>query len=150
MTDGVQSKKTVRNIMTSARKVMPIGEDLVNLRKNPLRKYKEVSIRYNGVTHKILLYAKFKKKAFPWDAWNQFHSDTYDFRRNSGESFQNLVVGDYLYHRIIDGIDWFQITPHGEMKLITIAENDQRRRAKASSESSARGRMTYLQQHGKK
>lgn len=135
--------------MTSVRKIMPIGDKLENLRGGSSEGNRKSTIRYNSSTHKLLLYAKFKKRAFPWDDWNNFHADNYNFRKNSGECFYHLVVGGYLYHRVIDGIDWFQITPDGELKLITISEKDQKRRSRLSSESSAKGRMTYLAQNGK-
>ena len=134
--------------MSSTRKVMPTGKKLEKLRKEASKNYKASSIHYNSATHKILLYAKFKKKAFKWDDWNNFHPDNYRVRRNSGDCFQHLLIGGYVYHRIIDGDDWFQITPEGELKLIIIAENEQKRRAKLSSESSSKGRKTYLEKIG--
>lgn len=130
--------------MTSPRKKMPTGKKLEKLQKAASKLPHSLAIHYNSSTHKMLLYAKFKKKAFSWDAWNNFHADNYQVRRNSGDCFEKLVIAGFLYHRVIDGVDWFQITPRGEQKLILLAEADQARRAKLSSESSSKGRMTYL------
>lgn len=134
--------------MTSARKVMPSGKKLEKLRKEAGKSQHASSIHYHSSTHKLLLYAKFKKKAFPWDDWYNFHAENYPVRRNAGECFHHLLVSGFVYHRIIDGIDWFQITPEGELKLITLAENEQKRRAKLASQSSYKGRKTYLEKTG--
>jgi hypothetical protein len=134
--------------MTSARKVMPSGKKLDKLRKEAGKSFNASSIHYHSSTHKLLLYAKFKKKAFQWDDWNNFHADNYRVRRNSGDCFQHLLVAGFLYHRIIKGVDWFQITPDGELKLITLSESEQKRRAKLASQSSYKGRKTYLEKTG--
>jgi hypothetical protein len=130
--------------MSSTRKTMPTGKKLEKLKKELYKKNRAAYIHYNSATHKLLLYAKFKKKAFSWDDWNNFHADNYPVRRNSGDCFQHLLLSGFVYHRIIDGTDYFQITPDGELQLILISERDQARRAKLASDSSARGRMTYL------
>lgn len=136
--------------MSSTRKKMPTGKKLEKLQKEARTSRHLSTIHYHSSTHKILLYAKFKKKAFKWDDWNNFHPDNYRVRRNSGDCFEHLLIGGFLYHRIIDGTDWFQITPEGELKLITVAENDQKRRAKLSSLASAKGRETFLKKTGKR
>lgn len=135
--------------MSSKRKVMPKGKELERLinfyEKNPTK----AVLQYNSSCHKILLYAKFKKKAFSWNDLLEFHFATPSIKRNSGLFFEQLVSYGFLYHRVIDGLDYFQITPRGEQKLILLAEANQQRRAKLSSESSARGRATYLAKIGK-
>lgn len=130
--------------MSSTRKTMPTGRKLENLRKDLNKKGRASYIHYNSPTHKLLLYAKFKKTAFSWDDWNNFHAENYKVRRNSGDCFHHLVVSGFVYHRVIGGTDYFQITPDGELQLILVSERDQARRAKLASDSSARGRRTYL------
>ena len=130
--------------MSSTRKTMPNGKKLEKLKKELNKKGRAAYIHYNSATHKLLLYAKFKKKAFSWDDWNNFHADNYKVRRNTGDCFQHLLLSGFVYHRVIDGADYFQITPDGELQLILISERDQARRAKLASDSSARGRKTYL------
>lgn len=130
--------------MAKPRKIMPTGKKLEKLRKQARKSSKVKFMHYNGSTHKVLLYAKFKKKAFSWDDWNNFHADNYFMRRSSGDSFHHLLVQEFLYHRVIDGLDYFQITPEGELQLIILAEKEQARRAKLASQSSARGRATVL------
>ena len=134
--------------MGSARTTMPTGKKLEKLRKAALGKVGAGSIKYHSGTHRVLLYAKFKKKAFKWDDWVNFHAENYDMRRSSGECFEFLLICGYLYHRVIKGIDYFQITPDGELKLITLSESEQKRRAKLASKSSYKGRKTYLEKTG--
>ena len=132
--------------MGSARTTMPTGKKLEKLRKEALKKAGAGSIKYHSGTHRVLLYAKFKKKAFKWDDWVNFHAENYDMRRSSGECFEFLVICDYLYHRVINGVDYFQITPKGEIKLYEIAELRQKRDSK---EVSRRNRLSYLSGIGK-
>lgn len=132
--------------MSQQRTKMPTGKQLEKLRKEALAKIGAGTIKYHGATHKILLYAKFKKKAFSWDDWTNFHIDNYRVRARSGESFQFLLVCDYLYHRVINGKDYFQITLRGEQKLYEIAEDRQKRE---SREVSRRNRLSYLAGIGK-
>lgn len=135
--------------MSSPRKTMPTGKKLEQERKKLKAKGRGPFFHYNSSTHKLLLYAKFKKKAFTWDAWNNFHADNYRVRRNSGDCFQQLVIAGFLHHRVIDNLDYFQISLEGELQLIILAEKEQARKAKLSSESSARGRKKYLEQQRK-
>ena len=132
--------------LTSLRMKMPTGKQLEKLRKEQMKKIGGGTIRYHGATHKILLYAKFKKKAFAWDDWVNFHAENYAIRRSSGESLHFLLVCDYLYHRVINGQDYFQITPRGDQKLYEIAEERQKRESK---EVSRRNRLSYLAGIGK-
>lgn len=135
--------------MASKRTVMPSGKKLERLindyEKNPTK----AQIRYNSSTHKVLLYAKFKKKAFTWDDLLAFHIANKAVKQNSGSFFRQLVSYGFLYHRIIDGVDYFQITPRGEHKLISLAESEQARRSKILQQSAVRGRATYLAKVGK-
>jgi hypothetical protein len=132
--------------MGSARTTMPTGKKLEKLRKEALKKTGAGSIKYHSGTHRVLLYAKFKKNAFKWDDWVNFHAENYDMRRSSGECFEFLVICDYLYHRVINAVDYFQITPKGEIKLYEIAELRQKRDSK---EVSRRNRLSYLSGIGK-
>jgi hypothetical protein len=129
-----------RKTMASPRTTIPTGKKLEKLRKEALKKSGSGTIKYHGATHRVLLYAKFKKKAFKWDDWVNFHLDNYNMRRSSGECFEFLVVCDYLYHRVINGVDHFQITPRGELKLHEVAEARQKR---DSREVSRRNRIAY-------
>jgi 6-phosphogluconolactonase/glucosamine-6-phosphate isomerase/deaminase len=132
--------------MANQRMRMPTDKQLVKLRKEAMKKIGAGKIKYHGAAHKILLFSKFKKKAFAWDDWVNFHADNYAVRRSSGEAFLHLVVSDYLYHRVINGQDYFQITPRGEHKLYEVAEERQRRDSK---EVSRRNRLSYLAGIGK-
>lgn len=112
--------------MTMQRTKMPTGKKLEAMQKRHAEQGKR-KIAYHSVSHCLLLYAKFKKKAFAWDDWNNFHADNYKMRRHSGESFLQLLICGYVYHRVINNVDYFQITPLGEQKLIHIAEARQKR-----------------------
>jgi hypothetical protein len=135
-----------RKTMASPRTTIPTGKKLEKLRKEALKKMGAGTIKYHGATHRVLLYAKFKKKAFKWDDWVNFHFENYNMRRSSGECFEFLVICDYLYHRVINGVDHFQITPKGELKLYEIAEARQKR---DSREVSRRNRLAYENGIGK-
>lgn len=132
--------------MSSPRKTMPTGKNLEQQRKKLKAKDRGPFFHYNSATHKLLLYAKFKKKAFTWDAWNNFHADNYRVRRNSGDCFEQLVIAGFLHHRVIDGLDYFQISLEGELQLITIAEAHQK---KVQLEKSRSARNSYMQGIGK-
>lgn len=132
--------------MSSPRKTMPTGKKLEQERKKLKAKGRGPFFHYNSSTHKLLLYAKFKKKAFTWDAWNNFHADNYRVRRNSGDCFEQLVIAGLLHHRVIGGLDYFQISLEGELQLITIAEARQK---KDKQEKSRSARNSYMQGIGK-
>lgn len=132
--------------MSSPRKTMPTGEKLEKERKKLKEKGRGPFFHYHSSTHKLLLYAKFKKKAFTWDAWNNFHADNYRVRRNSGDCFEQLVIAGLLHHRVIDGLDYFQISLEGELQLITLAEARQK---KEQQEKSRSARNSYMQGIGK-
>lgn len=132
--------------MSSPRKTMPTGKKLEQERKKLKAKGRGPFFHYNSASHKLLLYAKFKKKAFTWDAWNNFHADNYRVRRNSGDCFEQLVIAGFLHHRVIDGLDYFQISLEGELQLITIAEVHQK---KVQQEKSRSARNSYMQGIGK-
>ena len=125
-------------------KVVPTGKKLQQLknqrRKNSVRVIPNVN--YHSETHRILLYAKFKKKAFSWNDWYNFHADSFAMRRGGIERFVSLVIFGYLHHQLIDGEDYFQISLEGEHKLIQVAEKDQLRRSRAAKSSAQRGNET--------
>lgn len=132
--------------MSSPRKIMPTGKKLEKERKKLKGKGRGPFFHYNSATHKLLLYAKFKKKAFTWDAWNNFHADNYRVRRNSGDCFEQLVIAGFLHHRVMDDVDYFQISLEGELQLITISEARQK---KEKQEKSRSARNSYMQGIGK-
>lgn len=126
-------------------KKVPTGLQLAKLQKarakNSVRA--EPNVNYNSETHRVLLYAKFKKTAFPWSDWYNFHPD-FRMRRGGIERFISLVIFGYLDHRLINGEDYFQINLQGEHKLIQIAEKDQLRRSRAAKRSAKRGFETKM------
>lgn len=91
---------------------------------------KNAQMSYSGTTHRMLLYAKFKNhRGFTRTDWHGFHSN-YKMRRNPYENLVLLVSYGLLR---VDGEtrhQRFYITPHGEMKLIRMAEINQEREAK--------------------
>ena len=126
-------------------KKVPSGSKLAKLQKERLKNSVRAvpNVNYNSETHRVLLYAKFKKTAFPWSDWYNFHPD-FRMRRGGIERFISLVIFGYLDHRVIGKEDYFQITLEGEHKLIRIAEKDQLRRNRAAKSSAKRGFETKM------
>ena len=126
-------------------KKVPTGLQLAKLQKARAKNRVRVkpNINHLSETHRVLLYAKFKKTAFPWSDWYNFHSD-FKMRRGGIERFIRLVIFGYLDHRLINGEDYFQITLDGEHKLIEVAEKDQLKRTRAAKRSAKRGFETKM------
>jgi hypothetical protein len=88
---------------------------------------RSASLVYSSQAHRMLLYAKFRgKKGFMREDWIRFHPD-FKMRSHPKECIDKL-----LKYGLIEFVEErqdqrFFITPHGEMKLIHMAEAQQER-----------------------